>query len=114
MPITPTFDNWTRVEAIQQGLTAEVNCTETSGSDPFIRIQHAAVAPGMLKVALCCNCTSGGLKEVSDTQSIVYGPGGYLASTICPISNEDKVISTLSILLLSLMISLTQHSSLLY
>ena len=50
-------------------------------------------------------------KDVSDHQ-FLYGTGGYLASTICPISNEDNVISALSITLLSLMILLTQHSCL--
>jgi hypothetical protein len=57
LPITPTFDNWTRVEAIQQGLTAEVNCTATSDSDPYIRINQTTVAPGIFEVTLCCNCT---------------------------------------------------------
>ena len=58
LPITPTFDNWTRIEAIQQGLTVEVNCTETSDSDPYIRINQTTVADGIFEVALCCNCTS--------------------------------------------------------
>ena len=58
-PITPTFDNWTSVDAIQQGLTAEVNCTATPGSDPYLRINSTTVARGISEVALCCNCTSG-------------------------------------------------------
>ena len=57
--MTPTFDNWTRVEAIQQGLTAEVNCTVTSASDPNISIHwQTFAAAGIAAISLCCNCTS--------------------------------------------------------
>ena len=58
LPITPTFDNWTRIEAIQQGLTAEVNCIATSDSDPHLRINHTTMADRIFEVTLCCNCTS--------------------------------------------------------
>ena len=125
LPIAPTFDNWTRIEAMQQGFTAEVNCAATSDSDPHIRIKQTNVADGIFEVALCCNCTSVStstishldicflLNDVSDYRSsLVYGFGGYLASTTCPMSIEDNVISVLSIPLLSLMILLTHHSCL--
>ena len=59
LPIVPTFDNWTRIEAIQQGLTAEVNCTATSDSDPYISVNQTVVGHGIFQVDLCCNCTSG-------------------------------------------------------
>jgi hypothetical protein len=58
VPFIPTFNNWTRVEAIQQGLTAEVNCTQTPASDPYIRINQTAVTPKITEVFFCCNCTS--------------------------------------------------------
>ena len=57
--MTPTFDNWTRVEAMQQGLTAEVNCTVTPASDPNISIHwQTFAAAGITAFSLCCNCTS--------------------------------------------------------
>ena len=58
VPFIPTFDNWTRVEAIQQGITAEVNCTQTPASDPYIHITQTAVTPEIREVFFCCNCTS--------------------------------------------------------
>ena len=64
-PIVPTFDNWTRVEAIQPGVTADVNCTQTSPSDPYIHINQTAAVPGMNRVFSCCNCTSASELEVS-------------------------------------------------
>jgi hypothetical protein len=69
-PIIPTFDNWTRIEAMQQGVTADVNCTATPASDPYsiinqttlapgIIINQIIIEPGIIKVSSCCNCTSG-------------------------------------------------------
>ena len=58
LPITPTFDNWTRIEAIQQGFTAEVNCAATSDSDPHIHINQTTVSDKIFEIASCCNCTS--------------------------------------------------------
>ena len=63
VPIMPTFDNWTRIEAIQQGLTAEVNCTPTPASDPYFLMNETTIAPGIIKVSSCCNCTSGNTDE---------------------------------------------------
>ena len=63
-PIIPTFDNWTRVEAIQPGLTADVNCTQTPASDPYIHMNQTVVVPGMDRVFSCCNCTSPSELEV--------------------------------------------------
>ena len=59
LPHSPTFDNWTRAEAMQQGLTAEVHCTATPADDPYIRIRRTTVAHDVEEVSLCCNCTSG-------------------------------------------------------
>ena len=59
LPIIPIFDNWTRIEAIQQGLTAEVDCTVTPASDPYFLINQTTVTPGIIEVSSCCNCTSG-------------------------------------------------------
>ena len=50
----PKFDNWTRVEAVQQGLTAEVNCAAAPAFDP----DKTDLGRGIIKVSLCCNCTS--------------------------------------------------------
>ena len=125
-PIIPTFDNWTRVEAIQQGLTAEVNCKATP-TDPNIRTQQSVVAHGIIEVSLCCNCSSGStdsdgacwpllvrifastdplLIHVSDYPPLVYGDRRepYLAFTKCPLGNADNVISTTFIILLCLII----------
>ena len=68
LPITPTFDNWTRVEAIQQGLTAEVNCTQMAASDPYIHINQTAVTPEITEVFFCCNCTSASQLELTDVE----------------------------------------------
>jgi hypothetical protein len=57
-PIVPTFDNWTRIEAIQQGLTVDVHCKATRSSDPYIRLNKTSVGHGITEVSLCCNCTS--------------------------------------------------------
>ncbi|KAF8731269.1 hypothetical protein AX14_004970 [Amanita brunnescens Koide BX004] len=95
-PITPTFDNWTRVEAIQQGLTADVSCRATPASDPRIRIQETAVTPGINQVSFCCNCTSASTNYTGFlSRPLVYEPGAfpYLAFTICPISNADSDIT---------------------
>ncbi|KAF8726412.1 hypothetical protein AX14_007909 [Amanita brunnescens Koide BX004] len=86
-PIAPTFDNWTRVEAIQQGITAEVNCKVTPASDPDIRVSQTTVADGIMKVTLCCACPS--MEHV-----VVYKGTPYLAFTSCPISDTDNVITT--------------------
>ena len=57
-PIAATFDNWTRMETIQQGLTAEVDCAATPASDPYFFINQTVIAPGILEVSSCCNCSS--------------------------------------------------------
>ena len=122
LPIMPSFDNWTRVEAIQQGLTAEVNCKAMPSSHPDIRINQTS-GGGITEVSLCCKCTSGSTAHFSfgsllSTEHVSGIPspfasfftlgGPSLAFTICPISNADNVISMTSIPLLSPMIVLTK------
>jgi hypothetical protein len=68
-PIMPTFGNWTKVEAIQQGFTAEVNCTQTPASDPHIHINQTAVALDISEVFFCCNCTSASELVLTDVDS---------------------------------------------
>ena len=58
-PITDKFNNWTRVEAIQQGFTADVNCAVTQAvSDPVFRVNQTTIASVITRIYLCCNCTS--------------------------------------------------------
>ena len=124
-PIVPTFDNWTRIEAIQQGATAEVHCTAAPASDPYVRLNRTNVAHGITEISFCCNCTAAGvarvgvagwpfrldlcflLKHISDLilPLLAYNIEGllemyYLLFTICPISKADNVISMPSIPLL--------------
>lgn len=58
VPTGVLSDDWTRIEAIQQGLTADVNCIETPADDPYIQV-NTATSDGIHYVFLCCNCTSG-------------------------------------------------------
>ncbi|KAF8694692.1 hypothetical protein AX14_001935 [Amanita brunnescens Koide BX004] len=93
LPITPTFDNWTKVEAIQQGLTAEVNCEATPASDPDFRIHQTAMENGMVEIYLCCGCPGGTDIEVYSSELVVFDEARYVAFTTCSISDADNDIT---------------------
>ena len=103
-------NNWTRVEAIQQGLTADVNCTNTPDSDSDIRLNQTIMADGIMKISSCCNCTLGEGSPILVLPQADPEEWNYLTFAVCPISDADDIISMKSIPLCSFVFVLIQRS----
>ncbi|KAF8623853.1 hypothetical protein AX15_006172 [Amanita polypyramis BW_CC] len=97
-----SYSEWTSIEAVQQGSTANVTCSPIARGDPAIQAarQTSTISgSSVIQTHLCCNCTSGDTSG-QGYDYLFYGfPDAghprqttlYIVFTVCPyIGNTNE------------------------
>ncbi|KAF8623983.1 hypothetical protein AX15_006100 [Amanita polypyramis BW_CC] len=89
-PYQSPYPQWTRINAIQQGTTAEVSCKAMSKSDPAVSPFNKTLGEGYSLFTLCCNCTSDDNSGLGPPIILYTTAYRYLAFASCPYRNNTR------------------------